>query len=108
MPHALNRGDVDLTRLAGELSERLGRPVALTARFPTQGQDGVLIVVDPATGQELNVDGRTVVGAVRSHVPPPSAQQQRANALSAAEAKAAKGDMAGALADVLALLRAGG
>ncbi len=108
MPHALTRTDMDLARFAVELGDRLGRPVAVSARAPQGGQDGVLIVVDPATGQELNVDGRTVLGAIRSHVPPPTAAQQRANALSAAEAKAAKGDTAGALADVLALLRAGG
>lgn len=66
---------------------------------------GVLLVVDPLTGQEVDVDGRTVAAAVRAHTPPPTAEQQRADRITAAERKARAGDTAGALADVLALLR---
>lgn len=114
MPHPLARADVDLSALADELSTRLGRPVALSAVPPGQVDafgdplPGALLVVDPVTGEELKVDGRTVAGAVRSHVPPPSAEQRRADALASAEAKAAAGDTAGALADVLAMMKNGG
>lgn len=67
---------------------------------------GDLMVLDPATGEPLDVDSRTVAAAVKAHQPPPSAAQRREQALVAAEAKAKRGDTAGALADVLALLRA--
>lgn len=111
MPHPLTRDDVDLAALAAELTERLGRPIALTARTPGQRDadgaelPGVLLVLDAATGEELeDVDGRSVAAAVRAHQPPPPPEQRRADALKAARAKAGKGDTAGALADVLALL----
>ncbi len=77
MPHNLDRSDVDLAALARELGTRLGRSVALSARPPGQidedgkGLPGVLAVLDPATGAELDVDGRTVAAVVRAHVPPP-------------------------------------
>lgn len=111
MAHNLTRDDLDLVALQAELADKVGRPVALQARPPQLDDDGnpvegVLIVLDPDTGEELEVDGRTVAGAVRAHVPPPSAGQRREQQLAGAEAKAAAGDTAGALADVLALLRA--
>ncbi len=114
MPHNLDRNDVDMTQLAQELGQRLGRPVALSGRPPGQtGGDGAplpgtLLVLDPRTGSELTVDGRTVLGAVRAHVPPPTAAQRRAAAITAAERKATSGDTAGALTDLIALLRDGG
>jgi hypothetical protein len=110
VPHTLTRSDVDLSALAAEMSGRLGRTVALSARMPGQTDqggnpvEGMLLVLDPATGEELNVDGRTVSGAIRSHTPPPSPAQRREQAIRDAERKAAAGDTAGALADVLALL----
>jgi hypothetical protein len=119
VPNKLDRDDVDLTLLTEELSERLGRPVAVSARFPGQTDEdgaelpGVLIVVDAESGESLDddVDGRTVAAVIRAHVrpePPPTpeqAQQAREQAIAAAESKASKGDTAGALADLFALLR---
>jgi hypothetical protein len=70
MPHALTRDDVDLERLAEELAERLGRPVALSARKPGQVDDtgdelpGLLIVLDGDTGDELEVDPAVVAAAL--------------------------------------------
>ncbi len=112
MPHNLDRSDVDLTALATEIGERLGRPVALTARLPGQTDDdgtelpGTLLVADPDTGDELDVDGRTVADAVRAHIAPQTLEEQREELLAQAEQKAAAGDTAGALTDVLAMLRA--
>ncbi len=112
MPHSLNRADVDLAAFTRELSDRLGRTVAVSARLPGQFDEsgkplpGVLLVIDPATGAEVDVDGRTVNGAVTSHRPPPTAAERRTQALDAAERKAAAGDTAGALADVLRMMRA--
>lgn len=58
-------------------------------------------------GDELKVDGRIVLEAVRAHTPPPRPRTTtRQSVLEAAEQKAADGDTAGALADVLAILRA--
>lgn len=126
--HQLAREDVDLGVLAEDLSERLGRPVALSARAPQaviepvlkdiEGDvdviedvevpvlddageptgetrlaqhvttvrgvvgnrqvgerevalGGVLILLDPDTGEELDVDPKKVTAALEAHVPKP-------------------------------------
>lgn len=111
MPHNLARPDVNLAALGQELSSKLGREVALTARLPGQldeeGNDlpGVLIVLDAKTGEELDADDVAVTKAVQAHKPPLTAQERRAQAIASAEKKATAGDTNGALADVLAILR---
>lgn len=103
--HTLDRDDVDLAQLAAELTTRLGRPVAATTAELADGSR-YLLLHDASTGEEVtDADGRTVAGAIRSHQPPPTAEQHRAERLAEAERKAEAGDTAGALADVLALLR---
>lgn len=102
--HNLDRADVDLALLSEELAGRLGRPVAVTAAELVDGSRYV-VLHDPTTGDDLNVDGRTVAGAIRAHQPPPTPEQEREQRIADAEAKAAAGDTAGALVDVLALLR---
>lgn len=79
-----------------------GRQAVGTRKVQVPGQ----LVVYEKGGNEADVDGRTVAAAVRAHVPPPTPAQRRAKRLADAEAKAKAGDTAGALADVLALLRA--
>lgn len=111
MPAKFDRDDVDLAVLGEELEARLGHPVALSARPPGQldedGEplEGALIVLDPATGEELDVDFTEVEEAVAAHTPPPSAVELREQVLAKAEGKAANGDTKGALADLFALLR---
>lgn len=72
----LNRNDVDYPALAVELGAALGRPVALSATAPidAEGGQGVLILVDPATGEALGagVDAGTVARVVAAHVRPPA------------------------------------
>jgi hypothetical protein len=115
--HAFDPDATDLGLLAAELSERLGRPVAVSQDASDDDDRSPLpsfTLLDPETGLEIEdgVDGRTVAGVVRAHrrpEPPPTpeqAQQAREAALAAAEAKATAGDTAGALADLFALLRA--
>jgi len=72
----LARDDVDYPALAVELGAALGRPVALCATAPAaaEGGQGVLILVDPATGEALGsgVDAGTVARVVAAHVRPPA------------------------------------
>jgi len=71
----LARNDVDYPALAVELGAALGRPVALSATAPidAEGGQGVLILVDPATGEALDagIDAGTVARVVAGHVRPP-------------------------------------
>jgi len=70
----LGRDDVDYPALAVELGAALGRPVALSATAPAAADDGqgVLILVDPATGEALDagIDAGTVATVVAAHVRP--------------------------------------
>jgi len=72
----LARDDVDYPALAVELGAALGRPVALSATAPAAADDGqgVLILVDPATGEALGagIDAATVASVVAAHTPPPA------------------------------------
>lgn len=96
----------------------------VAADLEAEGYTDVSAWVDGATG-ELIVRGATaagtpfteagqatrdkvqrVVGAFRPRPVPPGPAERRKQALAAAEAKAAAGDTAGALTDLLALLRA--
>jgi hypothetical protein len=111
MPHNLDRDDVDLAALTDEVSTRLGRPVALSARAPGQTDDdgkplpGILVIIDADSGEELDVDAAVVAATVREHKRPPTAEERRQQGIAAAEEKARTGDTAGALADLLAMLR---
>ncbi len=71
----LGRDDVDYPTLAVELGAALGRPVALSATSPAaaEGGQGVLILIDPATGEALgaDIDAATVARVVTAHVRPP-------------------------------------
>lgn len=105
--HAFDPTSVDLGKLAQEVGERLGQLVLLSVVPDDEGAPTeALEVLDPDTGTALDVDGRTVAAGVKAHTPPPRPTERRAAAIAAAEAKAKRGDTAGALADVLALLRA--
>lgn len=68
--HPLKRADIDdYAALADELSAALGRPVALSARAPTDEREGVLIVLDAATGEPVDVDDEQVASVVTDHTP---------------------------------------
>lgn len=76
--HNLDRADVDYAELAKELSNRLGRNVAVSAQTPgTVDLDGtvlpgILLLIDGDTGEELKgVDDLQVQDVVTRHVPPP-------------------------------------
>jgi hypothetical protein len=69
--YKLNRRDVDLVALAEEIGARVGRPVALTDAWEPGAAEGLLIVTDPETGVELDVDAPAVQAAVAAHTPPP-------------------------------------
>lgn len=102
--HDLARDDVELGVLGEEIAAKMGRPVALTS---AELDDGTryLILSDPGTGEELaDVDPAMVQSSIKSHKPPPSAEELRAQAIASAKKKASSGDTAGALADVIALL----
>jgi hypothetical protein len=86
--------DVDPTTLADQLSAALGIPVALSSRNPGQKDNqgnnlpGVVVLIDPATGNELPDQDLTKVNAViAAHtipVPPPTPAQALSDALGAA------------------------
>jgi hypothetical protein len=107
--HPLTRGDVDLALLQAELAERIGRPVVLTATWPGQvdedGQPipGVLVVRDPDTGGDVDVDGRTVRAAIDTHEPA-LADGGAAEHLAAAEAAESDADRIAALTAALRCL----
>lgn len=84
--HELRREDVDLTRLRGELSTRLGFEVELVSRTPTTDDpDGVLIVEDAAGGTRIDVDPAVVAEVVAAHAPRVSAAREALAALRAAD-----------------------
>lgn len=58
--------------LSADLSDALGREVRVAQRPPADGDEpGALIVVDDATGDEVDdLDVETVAGVVDAHVPP--------------------------------------
>lgn len=107
MPAKQPDGDYDLAILHDELIEagvNDGEPFSLSV-----DEDGNLLITDP-DGQVLDYDGRAVSAVVRKHDVTkrrPDPAQQREDALQQAEDKAAGGDVEGALADVIALLRGG-
>lgn len=83
--------------LSAELSDALGRAVRVAQRPPADGDEpGALVVVDDATGEELDdLDGTTVADVLDAHAPPeppdPVAEfrQQVEAAQSVADLKAA-------------------
>lgn len=72
--------EIDPSQLAEELSERLGRRVAVNVREPGQVDDqgeelpGVVVVLDAETGEELPgkaADAKAVRKVLNDHTPKP-------------------------------------
>lgn len=97
-------GEVRTTLRARETGEQRVVGQRPTGKERTVKLTGELRILDPASGEELAVESRKVAAAVKAHQPTDH-PAQRAAALTSAETKAAAGDTAGALADVLRLLR---
>jgi hypothetical protein len=73
--HPLDRTDVEPDVLAADLSQALGREVAVATRPPGQTDDdgepipGLLVVIDPDSGDVLDVPPATVTDALTAHTP---------------------------------------
>lgn len=66
--HPLSRPDIDVARLADEMSAALGKPVALNVAHSTGTAAGEVVVVDPATGEHMSVDPEIVRKVIDAHV----------------------------------------
>ncbi len=69
--HPFDHDDAHLPTLKAELSARLGYPIELLTSEPTDADPaGVLLVEDPITGEQLDVDPSVVAAVVAEHLPP--------------------------------------
>lgn len=106
-----NTKAVDAGTLAAQFAAALGIPVAVSTRDPGQSDGkggtlpGVVVLIDPATGQELpDQDATKVAAVIAAHVippPPVTPHKALANALGSAanvaDLKAALATFAGAV-----------
>jgi len=68
--YPVTRTEIDADQLQQDLVQTLGRDVAIVARAATDSQNGVLRIMDPRTGLELNVAPTVVAAVLADHTPP--------------------------------------